>query len=186
MIPGRLLALIEIALDAQMWCWGRDARHAGGNALPRLGLTRHPGRDAPSAYVAPRRDGGRVVLWSFGMVVEEPGGGGVALRRYAPRLRVCREAVERPAAIATGAALDSLTRPAVEADRDLVARALPAGLRWIAQYERAAVALLGPAWRRRVQAGWPRRVWPPGDAAALWDRLAAAVERAAGRCRERV
>ena len=82
MKDGEAQALIPIGralLYQQLWCWGQDICHPGGNVLRRYGFLAqrpaHPDRGG-TAYVLDACPERTLVLWGFGVFYGDDAGGG--------------------------------------------------------------------------------------------------------------
>jgi hypothetical protein len=147
-------------LDHQLWSWGLDVGHDGGNLLVRYGFTRlrAPSRDeGSSCYRLSLPSGRHLTLWGFGVLWGEEGHGGVFLRRhtFAPRITPLVVPTEPLWRLDQLPAL-RLARACEDSER--VARAIGELAHWIAAYEEWIVSALGVAWRVDGTFKRPRRV----------------------------
>lgn len=155
--PARADDCWQFAADLfnlQLWCWGCDIRHPGGNLLLSLGLDRlrpPKGCGAPSIYRTGVHPAGRVCLRGFGVFFGDDRWGGLFIRRYtfAPGLTSGAD-LEAPPWMS-----DDLP-PMVPPDaNDAGARQLLRGLTgWIASYEEAIVTQNAADHRRQTLARW--------------------------------
>lgn len=166
MLPAGLLeGEVAVALELQMWSFGRDIRHPHGNVPVRLGMERHPNRHPgrSSTYCA-WAGCYRITLRSFGIAIAPSTGSALWLGRRQPARRV-GTAGDRPDDYADLCAITSV------AAADSIVDLLPPLARWLADYEQQVVELLGAGWRRRVQRSH-RMGGHVVDAADRWRRLA--------------
>lgn len=159
--------------DLQIWLWGRDVLHLGGNGLVRHGFVRHPPPpriEATSLYRLRLPRGRRVTLRGFGLFVSDPRWGGLFLERFVfePRWTAARDlpdnAWHRPQ-------LPDLGVPRDEARRRQARRLTEWAVEWMARYEDWAWENLGAAHRRRATAAWRdlgKPVVPAGTLAEAW------------------
>lgn len=171
-----LLRDVADGLMQQMFFWGCDARHPGGNLLGRHGLTRLPraatGGEGSSRYRAPW-EGGTVELHGFcaGWYPHDDAAPGVLFIRHRGRLVLTRGP-------------EPLTPGRYEADRlasadpDAVTAAVAPLLRWLVAYERRIAEEPGPAyrhacWRLRRQLPSEPRWLAPDEALAWFERYLA-------------
>jgi hypothetical protein len=171
-VPEPIVRAARPLYDQQMWCWGRDALHAGGNLLVGYGFERRPRPAATlgtSGYFLPGPHGPAVALWSFGVAAGEPGAPSLFLARFE---LVPREAPEL-AALADDWTPHTLQAqaPPPAAARPWASRLLARLCAQIAAYERWVVAQEGLEHRRQAVAGWKRPVGEGGDLPARWDAL---------------
>ncbi len=172
----------RLLFNLQHWLWGCDVRHRFGNLLVQWGLRRvpvPPGFRAPSLYLAELEGGLRVFLRGFGTVIAAPEVGGIFLSRYMPQ----------PEWMPT---FDGETLPFVPAqlpqrrspsslETDQIRHLLVRFFDWIADWERTALAHLGPADRDGSILDWSPR-GAEVSAASLpesWEQLARALEQSA-------
>jgi hypothetical protein len=165
--------------DQQMWCWGQDIRHSGGNALLSYGFTRYRPSEtegesrAASSYLLLENSGEiKVALWGFGVLYRDTqaADGGLFLGRYdfAPRL-VAGEAMElRRVQGWSARAKPRLAAPATPDDWAKVRGLFPSMLNWIIGYEQWVIGQLGSEYRRQCIASWLRPVLSPEAALDEW------------------
>jgi hypothetical protein len=184
MMDGEAHALIPIGralLDQQLWCWGRDIRHPGGNVLRRYGFLAqrpaHPDRGS-TAYVLDSCAERTLVLWGFGVFCGDAAGGGLFLKRYEYTPRLTAQHLP-PWVLWHPGHLPPGRDPESSDDRIRLQGLYTDALEWIASYERWVAERFGLAYRRRCVAGWARALIPADAMAATWDALACAEASAA-------
>ena len=164
-------------LHRQCWNWGRDIVRPEGNLLLEAGfLKRRPpeGEAGSSCYTLMLPDGGRLMLWGFGLLYGTPRKGGVYLDRYQFRplwlpLEALREPIWKPDLIP-----NAQTPPSSRVPVDLTV----AAIRRIADYEEWALARCGLEYRRAVLRQWnrPSERLPPQTLPGAWRALADAID----------
>jgi hypothetical protein len=173
--PTALIRLGCEFLDQQMWCWGRDIRHPGGNVLCRYGFLplRPPTPDHGStAYILTPNPELTIVLWGFGLFYSDSEPTGMFLKRceFTPRLT---STGAPPRAVWAPEQLPSLRDPETSDEWTRLQSLFTAALHWIASYEQWVTHTLGLNYRRRCVAGWSRAVVAAEAMAATWRQLAA-------------
>jgi hypothetical protein len=172
-VTGEIL-LGQGLLDQQMWCWGRDIRHPGGNILCRYGfLPQRPANPdcGSTAYVLTPRPELTIVLWGFGMFYGDAERTAMFLKRYefTPRLTSQRQT---PWAMWDPARLSFLRDPAGSEERIRIRGLFTEALDWIGSYERWVVERFGVEYRRQCVAGWSKAVVAAETMADTWRGLA--------------
>lgn len=144
---SRVRGLIRDLTDGlaqQMYLWGRDVRHADGNALVRSGMQRiarlDSGGEGTSLYRI-ERDGGWIELHGFcaGWRPHDPDITGMLYIRRCHRIFLAHGTM-------TPGRYDMSRLRSGTADEILLAG--QAFLRWWAGYEQWALAALGATWRK--------------------------------------
>jgi len=163
-------------LNQQCWNWGRDVVRPEGNLLLEAGFARErppEGETGSTRYVLDGPDGGRLVLWGFGVFF---GGesGGVYLNRFQfePQwmpLEAIRKPIWNPDMIPAAG-----LPPRPQAPLDLTLRAA----RRIADYEEWVLGECGLAYRCEVLSEWDHAAkgLAPQSLPEAWRTLAAALE----------
>jgi hypothetical protein len=169
--------LLAELLDQQMWFFGCDIRHPGGNLLLAKGFV----RDRPPAEIssgtsryAGHTPEGRLVLWGWGVLWMAPGAPAGLLRRHGsgPRL-LC--APPDTSSLWEYKQADAL--PTRESAAESL-RVVASFARWVVRWESAVRTSCGDAWRARCAADRPRRIRrrheiADHDYVAAWERVAA-------------
>lgn len=161
-------------LNQQFWLWGQDIRRQESNLLLRHGFERmKPPDDVQgSRCYTVRLDARRTVaLWGFGLFYGDQAHGGLYLSRFR-LLPLLAASADAPVGVWTPSHLPSFTIPATSNEWAKARPLLVAALRWISGYESRIFNEMGPAYRQRCLAGWPRAVRAADESAALWLRLA--------------
>jgi hypothetical protein len=171
--PRDFWQLGKFLLHQQCWCWGRDVRCPQGNLLMAYGFDRQrPERPemGSSRYVLARPEEPELYLWAFGMLVRQPGEGGIYVGRYCfvpgwvpdgmPLHRAWRGesfALQRPPD----------TRHQIRVSRQL----LRWTLRFLAGYEEWVLREQGVAWRRESLREWHEPSILPERLGEEWRRM---------------
>ena len=156
-------------LAQQLWCWGRDIEHPGGNVLMQFGFERHRYQGRSERSSCYRLDDGdlHVCMWGFGIFFGQRDCGGL----YLGRLDFCPR----------WAPIESLS-VAIHQTEDLPAFARPRGMaqwksartlwkamqKWIADYERWVCHTAGIAYRRECVDAWLRPFVSAKHMAPAW------------------
>lgn len=84
-LPTAIRRFASRLFSQQLWCWGQDVKHSGGNLLLRYGMERFrkPGdpRGGATCYRSDENDR-HAALWGFGMFFGTRRLGGLYLARY--------------------------------------------------------------------------------------------------------
>jgi hypothetical protein len=177
MNDGEAHALIPIGralLDQQLWCWGRDIRHPGGNVLRRYGFLPHRpahpdgGSTAYALDSCPER---RLVLWGFGVFYGDAARGGLFLKRYEFSPRLAAQPLP-PWVLWHPGHLPPVRDPESSDERVWLQGLYTDALQWIASYEQWIAQRFGREYRRRCVAGYARALVPADAMAATWKALA--------------
>ena len=167
----------ELLLDQQIWCFGRDIRHDGGNALLERGfqVERPPvGAVGGSAYTLTMPSGDRLILWGFGLCFGggDPALGLIHLRRFQFHPTWRAEATLPGPAWDTTTRFPRFARPRGEPEWERVRRLTAQALLALADHEDWVHAHLGPNHRRACVATWTKARFAPGRVAPSWRALA--------------
>lgn len=184
-LPRVLRRWGEEMVHQQCWNWGQDIRRRQGNLLLEYGFTRHRIPDelaettqGCTAYRIGLPKRASLTLWAFGVFYGDPQYGGMFLARYRflpKRLNTC----DLAAPIWSLDQLPPRHTPRADEEWRATITLLTRALRWISEYERWVMEAYGLRYRRECLKRWEQETIPAEKAAADWERLAAACQRAA-------
>ena len=163
-------------LSQQIWCWGQDIEHEGGNLLTRFGFERveKPAESsASSIYQLDISSEAQVILRGFGVYCGDPRFGGLFLRRYefAPKLTARADLEKLPWQPED---LPSLRSPKSDDEKYRCKQLLITLADWIRQYEAWIGLNVGLAWRKHSLLKWKpdgELVFPGEKMAVEWRML---------------
>jgi hypothetical protein len=165
--------------DQQMWCWGQDVRHHGGDVLVRYGFFRWrtpPHQRGCHAYTLDLGPSRRLTLWGFGLVYGEYPDGAVFLKRFefAPRWRI---ESNLPCPAWSLAELPCFLSPEDKNARDRARRLTAAALEVVASYEEWVFEAIGADYRRQCVGTWSKTRISAERIAPSWRCLTRRIRR---------
>ena len=156
-------------MEQQVWCWGRDIEHSGGNLLIDFGFQRHRDRGVNDRSTCYRLDGDRlhVSLWGFGMFFGNRKFGGLYLDRFdfCPRWAPVESL---SLTIHWPEELPAFARTQGSLQWQYAHRLWKSSLHWSASYESWVRSTVGLGYRRECVAMWLRPFVRAEKMSAAW------------------
>lgn len=169
-------------MNQQCWCWGCDIRRSKGNLLLAFGFERMrppEGISGSSCYRFALRSGRVVLLWGFGVLIEDRVRA-IHLGRFQFEPQLC-------AALGDGRicwscdGLTPLRRPSSTRELTLAGSLCSELLNFISDYESWVAETVGIRYRQQTVDKFKHATYSAAEAKLLWPRLAKQVARYYGR-----